>query len=75
MPTQDFDQYSVALHREAKRSQLKFPQLTYDRAVKLLDEKARTTQANYAESEPPLFGCLLPLNEKDIERAFVEGAI
>jgi hypothetical protein len=72
MSTQDFDPYSTALHREARKSQLKFPELSYDQAVKLLDAKAKSAQANYGESRPPLFGCVLPLNEKDIEQAFLE---
>lgn len=75
MATKDFDQYSVELHQEALRSQQRFPSLTYDQAVRLLDRKARNTQLSYGEVQPPLAGCVLPLTKTDIEQTQTEVVI
>jgi hypothetical protein len=75
MATADFDSYSTALHREALRTQRKFPELNYDQSVRLLDQKAKTTQLSYGEVRPPLHGCVVPLVQNDIEAALDQGVI
>lgn len=75
MATSDFDPYSTALHRESCRTLRKFPELSYDQSVQLLDKKARITQLSYAEARPPLHGCVLPLAQNDVEAALDRGVI
>lgn len=71
----DFDPYSTALHREACRTLRKFPELSYDQSVQLLDKKARATQLSYAEARSPLHGCITPLVQNDVETALDQGVI
>ena len=71
----EFDLYSTGLHREALRTQQRFPELNYDQAVKLLDSKAKSLQLSYAETCPPLHGCLMPLTTEDIQQASQRGLI
>lgn len=75
MSSSDFDPYSVALHRQALRAQRKFPELTYDQSVQLLDQKAKATQLSYGEARPPLHGCVVPLVQNDVETALDQGVI
>jgi hypothetical protein len=75
MTTQNFDLYSTALHREALRTQRKFPELNYDQSVRLLDKKARSVQLSYAEAQVPLHGCVVSLTKIDIETALDEEII
>jgi hypothetical protein len=73
--TTDFDPYSVNLDREARRMVRRFPQLNYEKAAELLDEKAKGVQLSYSESNPPLHGCVVPLNQSDIDSALDRGIL
>jgi hypothetical protein len=70
-----FDLYSTSLDQEARRALRNFSNLTYDKAVEILDKKAKNLQASYSESSPPLHGCITPLSKSDIDAAFNQGIL